>query len=103
MFVTVRFEDVVGEILQKVDNSQMGVVLKRMMLRAATQVYLKRYVPSTLQRSRPIQKKGATGVTPDVQHMLDHRRQRQRQHCLRRPAQRGIEEAANTVAAMDNG
>ncbi|WP_439135673.1 tRNA uracil 4-sulfurtransferase ThiI [Pseudomaricurvus sp.] len=38
MFVTVPFEDVVSEILQKVDNSQMGVVLKRMMLRAATKV-----------------------------------------------------------------
>ncbi len=37
-FVTVPFEDVVAEILQKVDNSQMGVVLKRMMLRAASQV-----------------------------------------------------------------
>lgn len=37
-FVTVPFEDVVGEILDKVDNSQMGVVLKRMMLRAATRV-----------------------------------------------------------------
>lgn len=38
MFVTVPFEGVVSEILQKVDNSQMGVVLKRMMLRAATKV-----------------------------------------------------------------
>lgn len=37
-FVTVPFEEVVGEILEKVDNSQMGVVLKRMMLRAATAV-----------------------------------------------------------------
>lgn len=37
-FVTVPFEDVVAEILQNVHNSQMGVVLKRMMLRAATQV-----------------------------------------------------------------
>ena len=37
-FVTVPFEAVVGEILDKVDNSQMGVVLKRMMLRAAGQV-----------------------------------------------------------------
>jgi len=37
-FVTVPFEAVVGEILEKVDNSQMGVVLKRMMLRAATRV-----------------------------------------------------------------
>ncbi|MGH1372224.1 MAG: tRNA uracil 4-sulfurtransferase ThiI [Cellvibrionaceae bacterium] len=46
MFVTVPFEDVVGEILQKVDNSQMGVVLKRMMLRAATQVAEKMEIPA---------------------------------------------------------
>jgi len=38
MFVTVPFEDVVGEILQRVDNSQMGVILKRMMLRAAEKI-----------------------------------------------------------------
>jgi thiamine biosynthesis protein ThiI len=38
LFISVPFEEVVGEILQKVDNSQMGVVLKRMMLRAATQI-----------------------------------------------------------------
>lgn len=37
-FVTVPFEHVVGEIIEKVDNSQMGVVLKRMMLRAAEAV-----------------------------------------------------------------
>ena len=37
-FITVPFEGVVAEILDKVDNSQMGVVLKRMMLRAATSV-----------------------------------------------------------------
>lgn len=37
-FVTVPFEDVVREILEKVDNSYMGVVLKRMMLRAAEKV-----------------------------------------------------------------
>ena len=37
-FVTVPFEAVVGEILEKVENSQMGVVLKRMMLRAASRV-----------------------------------------------------------------
>jgi thiamine biosynthesis protein ThiI len=33
--VAVPFEEVVGEILDKVDNSQMGVVLKRMMLQVA--------------------------------------------------------------------
>jgi len=32
------FEGVVGEILEKVDNGQMGVVLKRMMVRAASKV-----------------------------------------------------------------
>ena len=37
-FITVPFEDVVTEILTQVENSQMGVVLKRMMLRAATQI-----------------------------------------------------------------
>nr|MDT0253278.1 tRNA uracil 4-sulfurtransferase ThiI [Endozoicomonas sp.] len=37
-FVTVPFEGVVEEILTSVDNSQMGVILKRMMLRAATKV-----------------------------------------------------------------
>ncbi|WP_422449924.1 MULTISPECIES: tRNA uracil 4-sulfurtransferase ThiI [unclassified Endozoicomonas] len=37
-FVTVPFEGVVEEILTKVDNAQMGVILKRMMLRAATKV-----------------------------------------------------------------
>ncbi|WP_373096373.1 tRNA uracil 4-sulfurtransferase ThiI [Zhongshania sp.] len=37
-FVSVPFEDVVGEILKNVENSQMGVVLKRMMLRAASEV-----------------------------------------------------------------
>ncbi|MAZ87980.1 MAG: tRNA 4-thiouridine(8) synthase ThiI [Cellvibrionaceae bacterium] len=46
MFVTVPFEDVVGEILEKVDNSQMGVVLKRMMLRAATQVAEQMEIPA---------------------------------------------------------
>ncbi|WP_376748957.1 thiazole biosynthesis protein, partial [Stutzerimonas nitrititolerans] len=38
LFISVPFEEVVGEILDKVDNSQMGVVLKRMMLRASTQI-----------------------------------------------------------------
>ena len=37
-FITVPFEGVVAEILEKVDNSQMGVILKRMMLRAASGV-----------------------------------------------------------------
>ena len=37
-FVAINFEDVVGEILENVDNGQMGVVLKRMMVRAASQI-----------------------------------------------------------------
>ncbi len=37
-FITVPFEGVVEEILAKVDQSLMGVVLKRMMLRAADKV-----------------------------------------------------------------
>jgi tRNA uracil 4-sulfurtransferase len=37
-FISVPFEGVVEEILQKVDNAQMGVILKRMMLRAADKV-----------------------------------------------------------------
>lgn len=38
LFISVPFEEVVGEILSKVDNSQMGVVLKRMMLRTASRL-----------------------------------------------------------------
>lgn len=37
-FVVVDFEPVVAEILEKVDDGQMGVVLKRMMVRAASKV-----------------------------------------------------------------
>ena len=37
-FITVPFEDVVAEILEKVDAGHMGVVLKRMMLRAAEKI-----------------------------------------------------------------
>lgn len=37
-FVTIPFQGVVEQILTKVDHSQMGVILKRMMLRAATAV-----------------------------------------------------------------
>lgn len=37
-FVSVPFEPVVAEILKNVDNAQMGVVLKRMMLRAASRL-----------------------------------------------------------------
>lgn len=38
LFISVPFEGVVGEILKNVDDSHMGVVLKRMMLRAATRL-----------------------------------------------------------------
>ncbi len=38
LFISVPFEEVVGEILKQVDDSQMGVVLKRMMLRAAAEL-----------------------------------------------------------------
>lgn len=37
-FITVPFENVVGEILEKIENPLMGVVLKRMMLRAAGRI-----------------------------------------------------------------
>ncbi|KQN63119.1 tRNA 4-thiouridine(8) synthase ThiI [Erwinia sp. E602] len=37
-FVAINFEPVVGEILEKVDDGQMGVVLKRMMVRAASKM-----------------------------------------------------------------
>lgn len=37
-FIAINFADVVGEILEKVDNGQMGVVLKRMMVRAAAKI-----------------------------------------------------------------
>ncbi len=37
-FITVPFEEVVSEILEKVPNAYMGVMLKRLMLRAATRV-----------------------------------------------------------------
>jgi tRNA uracil 4-sulfurtransferase len=37
-FITVPFEPVVAEILERIDNGQMGVVLKRMMMRAAARI-----------------------------------------------------------------
>ncbi len=45
-FVTVPFEAVVAEILAKVDNSQMGVVLKRMMVRVASRIAADEGVPA---------------------------------------------------------
>jgi thiamine biosynthesis protein ThiI len=41
-FFAVDFEPVVAEILEKIENGQMGVVLKRMMMRAAAQIAEKR-------------------------------------------------------------
>jgi thiamine biosynthesis protein ThiI len=38
LFITIPFEPVVSEILKNVDHSQMGVILKRMMLRVADKV-----------------------------------------------------------------
>lgn len=37
-FIAVPFDEVVAQLLTNIDDSQMGVVLKRMMLRAATRV-----------------------------------------------------------------
>ena len=37
-FIAIPFEPIVAEILEKVDNGQMGVVLKRMMMRVAAMV-----------------------------------------------------------------
>ena len=45
-FVTVPFEEVVGEILQNIDHSHMGVVLKRMMMRAADRVADRMEIPA---------------------------------------------------------
>jgi thiamine biosynthesis protein ThiI len=38
LFITIPFEEVVSEILKNVEQSQMGVILKRMMLKVAEQV-----------------------------------------------------------------
>ncbi len=37
-FIAIDFEPVIGEILENIDDGQMGVVLKRMMVRAASMV-----------------------------------------------------------------
>lgn len=37
-FISVPFDPVVTEILERIDNGQMGVILKRMMMRAATKI-----------------------------------------------------------------
>ncbi|HEY9035958.1 MAG TPA: tRNA uracil 4-sulfurtransferase ThiI [Pseudomonadales bacterium] len=46
LFITVPFEGVVAEILERVNDSQMGVVLKRCMLRAAERIALELEVPA---------------------------------------------------------
>ena len=45
-FITVDFEPVVAEILENVENGQMGVVLKRMMMRAGSQVAERLNIPA---------------------------------------------------------
>lgn len=45
-FISVDFDPVVTEILEKIDNGLMGVVLKRMMMRAASKVAEKRGIQS---------------------------------------------------------
>ncbi|MCB1614840.1 MAG: tRNA 4-thiouridine(8) synthase ThiI [Pseudomonadales bacterium] len=47
-FISVPFEDVVTEILERVDNAQMGVILKRMMLRAATRLANELEIPALI-------------------------------------------------------
>lgn len=37
-FIAIDFSNVVGEILEKIDDGQMGVILKRMMIRAAAKI-----------------------------------------------------------------
>ncbi|MBK8287488.1 MAG: tRNA 4-thiouridine(8) synthase ThiI [Cellvibrionales bacterium] len=45
-FISVPFADVVREIQEKVHHSQMGVILKRMMLRAASEMAQKLEIPA---------------------------------------------------------
>ena len=45
-FITIPFEEVVAEILKNVDTGQMGVVLKRMMLRAASRAASRMALPA---------------------------------------------------------
>lgn len=47
-FTTVDFEPVVGEILTKIDDSQMGVVLKRMMMRVASVIAQKNRIEAVV-------------------------------------------------------
>ncbi|USD38551.1 MULTISPECIES: tRNA uracil 4-sulfurtransferase ThiI [Ferrimonas] len=45
-FISVPFEPVVEEILERVDNGQMGVILKRMMMRVASEVAQRFNIPA---------------------------------------------------------
>ena len=45
LFISIPFEKVVAEILEKVNHAQMGVILKRMMLRVAEQVATEFHAP----------------------------------------------------------
>ena len=65
-FVTVPFEDVVREILEKVENAYMGVVLKRMMLRAAEQVAESLEIPALVTGESVAQVSSQTLVTLNV-------------------------------------
>ncbi len=47
-FYAVDFEPVIGEILEKVENGQMGVILKRMMMRAAAKIAAKGKIQSLI-------------------------------------------------------
>lgn len=65
-FVTVPFEDVVREILEKVDNSYMGVTLKRMMLRAAEKVAESLEIPALVTGESVAQVSSQTLVNLNV-------------------------------------
>lgn len=73
-FVTVPFEEVVREILEKVDNSYMGVTLKRMMLRAAEKVAEQLEIPALVTGESVAQVSSQTlinlGVIDRVTNML---------------------------------
>jgi thiamine biosynthesis protein ThiI len=65
-FVTVPFEDVVREILEKVDNPYMGVTLKRMMLRAAEKVAESLEIPALVTGESVAQVSSQTLVNLNV-------------------------------------
>ena len=65
-FVTVPFEDVVKEILEKVDNAYMGVTLKRMMLRAAEVVAESLEIPALVTGESVAQVSSQTLVNLNV-------------------------------------